>query len=944
MSQAISFIPTSQQIPPTLLTIEVMVRFWNCATAECPNAASIDIGGCEQCESMYCAAHISSTLHTCKKQPLDDDAWLAAQTAELVTLSQKTDYTALLQLAKELSGGQECRLDDEDPLGRRHMGGMHIHLQLIFENGTVWLARILRERYTSFDDELSNQILLSECATLRWLESLGNIPTPRLHGYGLRNDPRNKVGVSYMIIDKLPGRPFDSHAASENQRSMVLGQWADILCVLSKHPLDKIGSLRFGANGDIEVGPVASDRTGTLPCIGPFEDADQFYSSWASMYLELIADSQLFSPYSVEAYLIFKFLVEQIQTGHWLQKWQDLNSGPFFLKHMDDKGDHILIDDDFRITGIIDWSFARAVPLYEAFGPSLVSADTNNLFTGKPGLSEDDKVLGRELRRRGIPRCYFESDEMRRFIFGIGMGLDLTKDEAIDVFRGLVVTFDDTMPEWQEWRQARLMQWESDTRLAVLLQASLDVPPGLTVQSLPTMEVPRFATCSWANCGRPSVRGRSCQTCMRHLCAVHILPRHHNCPSAALLDDATWEMGINNEVEALFTQLNVHELECISSSLRNGMPCRFYPGEHLGSDAMMGGANYHCWIVFDDGVRWLARIPRTTAFGDIPPDLVDYLIESEYATLKFLEGLNVPAPKAHGFGLSSNPGNLVGVGYILEDAMSGRPFYAQVATAEQKSHVYNQYVDILLEISRFPRKQACSLLLCDKETKEAAIASNRFLSLGKHGPFADPLEYFTSIADLHLDLIADGQLYPEYSKEAFLFYGLLKDRAAPALAAAPASTDGFFLKHVDDKGDHLLVDEDYNITAIIDWQFARFVPACEAFGPSLITADLSELYGGSAGLSADDRLIAERLRQKGRDDLAELACGSDLARRYHFGLASGSPRSEAIGMIGAVLSLLGSETTEKGVDAWVEEEWSQAVSDSRREKIEKLVEVLEKEG
>lgn len=45
---------------------------------------------------------------------------------------------------------------------------------------------------------------------------------------------------------------------------------------------------------------------------------------------------------------MFKFLAEQFQ------RWQDVNSGPFFLAHTDDKGDHILVDDDFQITGIID--------------------------------------------------------------------------------------------------------------------------------------------------------------------------------------------------------------------------------------------------------------------------------------------------------------------------------------------------------------------------------------------------------------------------------------------------------------------------------------------------------------------------------------------------------------------------------------------------------------
>ena len=389
--------------------------------------------------------------------------------------------------------------------------------------------------------------------------------------------------------------------------------------------------------------------------------------------------------------------------------------------------------------------------------------------------------------------------------------------------------------------------------------------------------------------------------------------------------------------------MDVAELVRKASSLRNGKPCKFHPGKHLGSGAIMGCANYHAWIVFDDGVNWLARIPRTTAFSDIPLDLVDYLIESEYATLKFLEDLSVPVPKAHGFGLSSDPDNLVGVGYILEDAMPGRPFYAHQATAEQKLHVYSQYADILTGISRFPSKQACSLLPNGQTTKEAAIASNRFLSLGKYGPFADPLEYFTSIADLHLDLIADGQLYPEYPKEAFLFYTLLRNQAAPALATATASASGFFLKHVDDKGDHLLVDENYNITAVIDWQFARFVPACEAFGPSLFTANLSNLYSASAGCSAEDRLLAESLKEKGSQDLAKFAGESELARRFHFGLASGLSRSEALEMIRGVLSLLDIEASEDGLRDWMDKEWDQVASDPRSEKVEKLVAELGKE-
>lgn len=316
---------------------------------------------------------------------------------------------------------------------------------------------------------------------------------------------------------------------------------------------------------------------------------------------------------------------------------------------------------------------------------------------------------------------------------------------------------------------------------------------------------------------------------------------------------------------------------------------------------MMGCANYHSWIKFDDGVKWLSRIPRVTKFNDIPDSLLEYLMESEFATLKFLEKLDVPTPRAHGFGLASDPDNDVGISYIIEDAMPGKPFNIHQATAEQKAHVYSQYADILVEISQHPLQQACSLLPRGNGIIQGAIASDREISIAQHGPYPSPLAYFNSIANFHLDLIADGQLHSEFPKEAFLLYHLLASRAAPAMRN---DLEGFFLKHVDDKGDHILVDEAFDITAVIDWQFARFVLACEAFGPSLFTAKLNDLYGGSEGLTDNNLLLADILRRKGREDIADIAKGGELARRFHLGLPSGLMEKEVLPLVRAVLSLM----------------------------------------
>lgn len=406
-------------------------------------------------------------------EPLDDLAWFKAQTRELQALRRKVNDKNLLHLASKVNRGIPCHFDSTDPLGRQMLGGMHVHLRIKFADGTAWLARLLRFNVTSFDDRLSNEILLAECATLRWLETV-RIPAPRLYGYGLRNDPGNNVGVAYMLIDELPGRPLAHVDATAEDLGRVYLQLADILNTISQHPFDKIGSLFPGPNGEVVIGPITGDRTGTLSQIGPFDNGVQYYVAWTEEYLRLISDGQLFSQYPVDAYLMFRYLRELAMAGTCNGFERELDTRPFFLKHTDDKGDHILVDDQFNITGIIDWSFARIVPAYEAFGPSLATAELGDLLNGTIGFGERDRLLlmAIESRVNSLARFARAPDRPRRFMFGLGMGMNLSLDETLVVFRGLLETFDGSANkfDWETWRSDRIAQWADDPKLEALLR------------------------------------------------------------------------------------------------------------------------------------------------------------------------------------------------------------------------------------------------------------------------------------------------------------------------------------------------------------------------------------------------------------------------------------------------------------------------------------------
>ncbi|KAL2129175.1 hypothetical protein VTI74DRAFT_8115 [Chaetomium olivicolor] len=142
---------------------------------------------------------------------------------------------------------------------------------------------------------------------------------------------------------------------------------------------------------------------------------------------------------------------------------------------MDDKGGHILIDNDFNITGIIDWNFARIVPAYKAFRPSLVTADMDTIFSGRVGLSEYDYILasavGKGSGSEVLGLIARSTDRIHRFTFVLGMGMALCFQEVLAVFNGIARTFNEGMEfNWEQWSLGRVRKWADDNVLAKLIQ------------------------------------------------------------------------------------------------------------------------------------------------------------------------------------------------------------------------------------------------------------------------------------------------------------------------------------------------------------------------------------------------------------------------------------------------------------------------------------------
>lgn len=329
--------------------------------------------------------------------------------------------------------------------------------------------------------------------------------------------------------------------------------------------------------------------------------------------------------------------------------------------------------------------------------------------------------------------------------------------------------------------------------------------------------------------------------------------------------------------------VNTRALAARASLVREGMPCLVPPLQHdrAARGSVMGGMNYHIDVRFDDGVTWIARIRRRNAASP-PPALRDYMIRSEVATLMFLRRTGVPAPKVHDFALGDNP---VGVGFILMDKIPGKPLNWSAATRQQRNKVMDQLADTFIQLQRYPF-DALGSLDSPGASQLGPLAQEALTTFDQSemrsiGPFASLEEHHTCSIRLILDLIVQDEMYSQRAVDAYLIHRFLLD-LVPRVLPPTQGDEKFYLKHADDKGDHIMVDEDFNIAGIIDWEWAGTASPAHAFNSPVGFLPVGDFYRGDNHLGDDEVVFARLLEEKGRPDLARFVWNGRLQHRFAF--------------------------------------------------------------
>ncbi|KZT23994.1 hypothetical protein NEOLEDRAFT_1157085 [Neolentinus lepideus HHB14362 ss-1] len=414
----------------------------DCASGAQPSVR--EDGACRLCKRQLCATHDNNT---CTPSAIDEDkrtsAGDQAEEHEIRSLLSSFHPEVLKTRASSLRGGIPCSLEgiSYDPAyTRTAMGGMNYHINIQFEDGVSWICRLRRQKLGSSSAKLQQRIVLSEAASIKYLSNAG-IPVPHVYDYG---------------VGKLA----------------LLGQLADIFIKLKENSFDCIGCLT--KPDDQSIGPLVAEnatdtRDGELDLLGPFSSSTEYRVAFINRQLDLISRREAYIHDAVDAYLVHRSLLDYITTYPQLQSG---DQPPFFLRHMDDKGDHILVDDN-------DWEWVQTTCEVEAFCAPFFLLDIGAYYDGSNELSDGEKFFAKVLEEKGrhdLATHIRNGRVQHRLLQCIAGPIDDTQWFP-NLFAGLLATLhgesaDEPKKMWREWREAALGKYQNEERLCLLLAAS----------------------------------------------------------------------------------------------------------------------------------------------------------------------------------------------------------------------------------------------------------------------------------------------------------------------------------------------------------------------------------------------------------------------------------------------------------------------------------------
>lgn len=473
---------------------------FHCDIQGCHAPAERYSGPCNLCGRHVCVAHIDKD-HNCPGASvrisllnifigLDPDDSLDQVDGVGITLAEEKTWVedaqrlnarvnleALRQRASTLRDGIPCSTPPVLAREVLRVGHKNWHIPITFDDGVVWLCRTPHTTGRAAPPAIQDIILLSEFATYRFLATI-DAPVPAVYDVAV-SSPANAVGIGYILMEKVPGKWVDWDGASSEGKERIMEQFADLYIKIKAHPFPSIGALLNNSSGDamFPVGPFVErglcnlDDDGNVTTIGPFSTTLDYFKGVLQHKLDLIVRREILAKFAVDGHLLYRFLLDNVTS---LPPVKNASDGGFYLVHGGSKADNILADEEYNITGIIDWECSEVLPASSAFSAPLFLMDWDMVDQGRSEPSEGEKRLAGILEAKGHPdlaHYVLETRFENYWVFGVQWGGWLGSSVL-----GMVKLCGEECGEsvdeagWAAWKEKMLQRYADDVGLQSLLR------------------------------------------------------------------------------------------------------------------------------------------------------------------------------------------------------------------------------------------------------------------------------------------------------------------------------------------------------------------------------------------------------------------------------------------------------------------------------------------
>ncbi|KAM3548685.1 hypothetical protein MY1884_009073 [Beauveria asiatica] len=280
-------------------------------------------------------------------------------------------------------------------------------------------------------------------------------------------------------------------------------------------------------------------------------------------------------------------------------------------------------------------------------------------------------------------------------------------------------------------------------------------------------------------------------------------------------------------INQFMDKINEKALLSYASLLRGGELCTLSP------EFSVGSFNLVRKIQFDDGVEWVVRLRMPPMLGEgsgmaSPPSRESMIldIQSELATMEFVrQNTDIPIPRVYAYNLNAQ--NAVGCPFSIIEYVDGNtaeevsrnyPGEHEGIPAQFEEKFWRHVAKIMIQLASIRLPKIGSII---RDGSDSFVAG-QLVETGT-GPYNSAAEFY---ADYPLALSKSLGEQPVSGQDELLhaFHSLAASFPSPIAQVGDGSTEGFGLANYDLNPNNFLVDREFNVLAVIDWDSVVSVP------------------------------------------------------------------------------------------------------------------------